>query len=344
MRRVNRRIIALCSLILLGLSGAAGTSSANAEAVGKIEFVTLGTGGGPRVQTNRSQPANAVIVGQDVYLFDVGEGTQRQLKLAGIALQSVKGIFLSHHHIDHIGGLWPLLVNRWVQGDYEQLPIYGPPLTAQMIGALVAAARPVQIAPVALGVDLPDIASTVKPVDMASDMETPTVIFDENGVRVLAIANDHYHFPPDSESWRNARSYAFRIEVAGASIVYSGDTGPSARLETLAKEADLLVSEVIDLKAIRTSLAQSEIPDAIREGVMKHLGLNHLTPRQVGAMARRANVRRVALTHLVPGLDTDENEMGYTDGLASEFRGPIAVARDGQRFTLTLSISTEYGD
>lgn len=75
---------------------------------------------------------------------------------------------------------------------------------------------------------------------------------------------------------------------------------------------------------------------------MKHLALNHVTPAQVGAMARRARVGKVVLTHLVPGVDEDENDMGYVDGLAAEFRGPVVVARDGQRFV--LSASTKDGD
>lgn len=263
MNRMNRHIIAWCGYLALSLSGAAlspAQAQPSAVPVPPIEFLTLGTGGGPRVQTTRSQPANAVVLGQDVYLFDVGEGTQRQLKLAGIDLSRVKGIFLSHHHIDHVGGLWPLLVNRWVQGIYEPLPVYGPPGTAEMITGLIAAAGAVELVPVTLGIDLPAIAATVRPVDMAPEMEAPATIFENNGVSVLAILNAHYHFPPGSESARKARSYAFRIETAGAAAVYSGDTGPSPHLEMLAQGADLLVSEVIDLEAIRASLEKSRIP------------------------------------------------------------------------------------
>lgn len=324
----------------MAANGAEPAKSDNAKT--HFQFVTLGTGGGPRVQTNRSQPANAIVVGQDVYLFDVGEGTQRQLKAAGIELAHIKGLFISHHHIDHVGGLWPLLVNRWVQGVYDPLPIYGPPGTTKMVAGLMAAARAVELVPVSLAADLPTIAQTVKPIDMASEMEAPTAVFNRTGVRVLAILNDHYHFAPHSEAALSARSYAFRIEAGNAAVVYSGDTGPSRRLEILAKNADLLVSEVIDMEAIRSSLEKADMPESLREGVMKHLSINHVTPRQVGAMARRANVRMVALTHLVPGLDTDQNDTGYVAGLVDEFHGPVVVARDGQRFD--LSASENVGD
>lgn len=332
MIRLYRSVACLCGLMLLET----GIQPALAETTPRVEFVTLGTGGGPRVQTDRSQPANAVIVGGDVYLFDAGEGTQRQLRLANIDIGRVKAIFLSHHHIDHVGGLWPLLVSRWVQGHYDPLPVFGPPGTVEMVEALVAAARPVEQVPVTLGVALPAIASTIRPADLAGDIRIPAAVFQGQQVRVLAALVDHYHFKPGSDSAREARSYAFRIEVGDVAIVYSGDTGPSEGLVRLADKADLLVSEVIDLPAIRASLEQSNAAPAFLEGVTKHLAVSHLSPRQVGEVAARAGVAAVVLTHLVPGLDSDPNDLGYVTGLAEEFHGPVVVARDGQRFALPI--------
>lgn len=332
MIRLHHSFAALCALML----STSVASPAWGDAAARVEWVTLGTGGGPRAQTARSQPANAAVVGHDVYLFDVGEGAQRQLRLAGIDIARVKGVFLSHHHIDHVGGLWPLLVSRWVQGHHDPLPVFGPPGTVEMVDALIAAAKHVERVPVTLGVTLPTVASTVRPVDMARDPTAPTPIFDSGGVRVVSALVDHYHFPAGSASAREARSYAFRIEASGVAIVYSGDTGPSEGLVTLADKADLLVSEVTDLPAIRASLEQSAAGPAFLEGVMKHLASSHLSPRQVGEAATRAGVGAVVLTHLVPGLDSDPNDLGYVIGLAETFRGPVVVARDGQRFALPI--------
>ncbi len=336
-RAITARLSILAVILAGGLTAAQATEAQTPVA---LTFVTLGTGGGPRVQVNRSQPANAVIVGESVYLFDVGEGTQRQLKAAGIEPARIRGVFLSHHHVDHVGGLWTLLVTRWIEGRYDPLPIYGPPGTVRMVEALVAAARPMELAPVALGPALPPIGSTVKPMDLAADLSTPRLALDDGKVRVLAVLNDHYHFPEGSASAREARSYAFRVEAGGASVVYSGDTGPSPRLEALARNADMLVSEVMDLEAIQRSLAGASMSAALREGVLKHVALSHLTPGEVGAMARRANVRSLVLTHLVPGLDGEPNDNGYLAGLPDVFRGPVVVARDGQAFPLPLSTKT----
>jgi len=59
---------------------------------------------------------------------------------------------------------------------------------------------------------------------------------------------------------------------------------------------------------------------------------NHLTPTDVGRMAKTAGVRCVVLTHIAPGLDGDSNLSVYRDGTARIFSGPVIVARDLERF------------
>lgn len=299
-----------------------------------LVFVTLGTGGGPRVQVERAQPANAVLVGLDAYLFDAGEGTQRQLQAAQIKLSQIRAIFLSHHHIDHVGGLLPLIVGRWVRGIYEPVVIFGPLGTKRMVDGIISAVGPVEAVPVSDGASLPTIASTVRVVELPAS-EVGTIDVYRNGpLHVSAVTNEHYHFVAGSAAARSARSYSYRIDMNAASVVYSGDTGPSQNLVRLAKDADLLVSEVMDLNAIRRSLEAEGLPQSVFEGVMAHLKASHLIPADVGEIAAAAHVGSVVLTHLVPGVDGDPNTLGYVAGLARTYRGSVIVASDLQRFTV----------
>ena len=315
--------------VLLASTLMASTAQA-AKPVG-AQFITLGTGGGPVIRIKRSEPANAVVVNGSVYLFDVGDGVQRQLALARLPLASVKAVFISHHHMDHNAGLGPLLMSRWLFDPLPAIPVIGPPGTRAMVAGIAAANVATVNAPVSLGPQPPPVEATVRPVDLAPEIDAPTEIYRDANVRVLAISVAHFHLPPTMTLDPEPRSYAFRIEAGGRVFVYSGDTGPSDNLETLAKGADVLVSEVIDLAAAAASVRKALPPQAVAP-LVAHLRLDHLTPEDVGRLARRAGVREVVLTHLSPGLDSETDFAGYTRGIRPAFKGRIVVARDLDRF------------
>lgn len=294
------------------------------------QFITLGTGGGPVIRVKRSEPANAVVVNGSVYLFDVGDGVQRQLAAAGLPLTSVKAVFISHHHMDHNAGLGPLVMSRWLFDPLPSLPVIGPPGTRVMTAGIAAANIATVNAPVSLPLP-PPVESTVRPTDLPPVLDTPTEIYRDDNIRVLAISVSHFHLPPGMTLDPAPRSYAFRIEAAGRVFVYSGDTGPSDNLEKLAKGADVLVSEVIDLQAAAASVRKTVAPEALAP-LLAHMRQDHLTPEDVGQIAGRAGVREVVLTHLSPGLDNEKDITGYTQGVAPAFKGKVVVAADLDRF------------
>ena len=299
-------------------------------APGQAVFVTLGTGGGPLIRVKRAEPANALVVNGAVYLFDAGDGVQRQLAAAGLSVHAVRAVFVSHHHIDHNGGLAPLLVTRWLLNARVPLPVIGPPGTTAMVDGIASAYRATELAPITIGgPPMPAIRATLSPQELAGTLDAPTLVYQDANIRVLAITNDHYHFPPGSAAAAAARSYAFRIETAGRTIVYTGDSGPSAHLQALAAGCDLLVSEVIDMQAMAAELARAaDIPPAARAPMMAHMAQDHLTPENVARLAAAAGVKRVVLTHLAPGMDDETSTAGYTAGMAAIYSGPVSVAND----------------
>jgi ribonuclease BN (tRNA processing enzyme) len=128
-------------------------------------------------------------------------------------------------------------------------------------------------------------------------------------------------------------SVALRFETPSRTIVFTGDTGPSRRVEALAKGADLLVSEVIDLDRIaRQWRENSDADTAYVESLIAHLAEDHLAPEEVGKLAARAGVKAVVLTHLVPGWDEETDPEVYARGVRNHFRGPVHVANDLDRF------------
>ncbi|HWG69120.1 MAG TPA: MBL fold metallo-hydrolase [Steroidobacteraceae bacterium] len=304
-----------------------------ASAATQAVFVTLGTGGGPVTRLVRSEPANALVVGDSVYLFDAGDGVQRRLLQAGLPLKRLRAVFISHHHIDHTGGVAPLIVTRWVLNDEKPLPIIGPPGTVAFVRDIVAAYHVTELAPIAEGgPSAPPLANSVLPRDMPADPPRNALVYQDENIRVFATTNDHYHFAPGSAEQEASRSYAFRIEAAGRTIVFTGDTGPSANVDRLAKGADLLVSEVIDLDSIVAMLRTAGLPQSVLDARIAHMRQDHMTPRDVGRLAADAGVKELVLTHLVPGRDGETSDAAYTKGIANLYGGPVHVARDGDRF------------
>lgn len=164
-------------------------------------------------------------------------------------------------------------------------------------------------------------------------MADPVPIYKDENIRVEAIQVDHYHFPENSPQAEFSRSYAFRAEAGGRTFVFSGDTGFSEALIRLAKDADVLIVEVIDLKKVEDLLHKSpgfkenQIP-----GMMQHMIRNHVTGSQIGQMAKAANVHSVVLTHFSPGMDGEANPDSYLAGISDYYDGPLYLASDLDSF------------
>ena len=293
-------------------------------------FITLGTMGGPVPAPDRSQPANALVHSGRVYLIDAGDGTVQQLSRAGIMLPRVAGVFLSHLHADHTGGLSAVLALRNQTNSRDPLSIYGPPGTRELVAGMVASMQPAA----RVGYGIPGQpwsppADTVNVVEIAGG-ETLTV----DGMKVSAAQNSHYDFATGSIEDRNYKSLSLRFDLPGRSIVYTGDTGPSAAVEVLAKGADLLVSEMIDMGGTMANVARNSpnMPADALQKLVQHLSTHHLTPDAVGQLAAKAGVKALVITHFAAGTPDPERTTGYKTQIRSHYRGPLTLANDLDRF------------
>jgi len=103
----------------------------------------------------------------------------------------------------------------------------------------------------------------------------------------------------------NPESIAYRITGPdGQSVVYSGDTDFSDNLVMLSKDADLLICE-------------SALPDELKVK-------GHLTPSLAGEIAKRANVRKLVLTHFYPECD----QVDVKKECRKTYSGPLVLAED----------------
>lgn len=105
-----------------------------------MEILFLGTGAGsPSRQRNVSSLALKLLAERnEIWLFDVGEGTQHQILQTTLRPRKVTKIFITHLHGDHIFGLPGFLASRANQGGESPLTIYGPAGIEQFVQTSLA--------------------------------------------------------------------------------------------------------------------------------------------------------------------------------------------------------------
>lgn len=322
MKRHSGIAVALVAVVALGSASVVGAEDANS-------FITLGTHGGPVSDRSRSEPANALLVGQAVYLVDAGDGAVQQLARAGLTLHAVRGVFISHLHFDHTGGLFAVLGLRHQINAPGRLQIYGPPGMKDMVQGLLAAMEPEAES----GYGIPG-AEVIPPKDTVEVIEVrDRANLKLDGFTVTVAENTHYSFPKGSEMDKRFASLSFRFDLPGRSIVYTGDTGPSDAVTELARGADLLVSELITVQFANSIVPRGSAQEQKRAREMReHLTTHHINPDQVGQMAAEAKVRRVVITHLVAGRGPDVDTAPYVAAIRKWYDGPVEIADDLNRY------------
>jgi ribonuclease Z len=255
-----------------------------------------------RPTVRRNVSALAVQREGDLFLFDCGEGTQRQMMRFSVGF-SVQAIFVTHLHADHYLGITGLLRTMTLQDRQEPLQIWGPSGGAKTLESLVELGGErigfsVEVRELADGecVDYEGYAvrafrtrHTARSIGFALIENERFGRFDVEKARELDV--------PEGPMFRDLhRGVAVeladgrRIEPGdvvgpprrGRKLVYAGDTSPSDSVVDAADQADLLIHEA--------TFSRDERERARRT--------DHSTAEQAAETAKRAGVRELVLTHL----------------------------------------------
>jgi len=276
----------------------------------KTRLVLLGTGGGPRPRKANSAPAQVIVVKDTAYVVDCGNGVARQLVFAGVALTTLRHVFITHHHSDHNADYGNLLWLAWTAGLRTRVDTWGPPplekmtnlffeMNAYDINTRIADEGRVPLVPL---------------VHVHELTQGGPVMQDEN-VKVTAALVRHPPVVP---------SFGYRFDAADRSIVISGDTAPSDNLIKLAQGADVLVHEALYVPGVDRLVARVPNAAALKQSIMSH----HTTAEDAGRVAKAAGVKTLVLSHLVPADDPAITDQMWIDAARVHFQGPVVVGKD----------------
>jgi ribonuclease Z len=244
----------------------------------------------------RGMPAVLVRRGGDRLLFDCGEGTQRQL-LRTVGLPDVQAVFLTHLHADHWLGLPGMLKSFDLRDRDAPLTVYGPPGTGELMRAMrIVYGRlgyPFSVVELEAGESVAYGGYEVGAFNVRHRTHAFGYAIVENARpgrfdADLAIGLGVPFGPDFGRLQRGETVNGVRPEQVvgperrGRRIVLSGDTAPCDMVRFAAHEADVLVHEA--------TFTEDERERAMQTG--------HSTARQAAEIAREADVRLLALTHV----------------------------------------------
>jgi ribonuclease BN (tRNA processing enzyme) len=220
-------------------------------------------------------------------------------------MSQVDVFLFSHFHIDHSGDFPALIFSSWFGDRKRPLPIYGPagneymPSTTEFVHDLFSEPHGAWRYLSDMVEPNPQGTYELQPHDVEAG-SMPALVFRNADMAVYAVRVIHGAFP----------ALAWRVEMGGKRIVFSGDTnGDGEGLTKLAMDADLFV-------------AHNAVPEGA-SGVERRL---HMPPSVIGTTAGDAHVKQLVLSHRM--LRTLGKEKETQAEIRQRYAGPIAFAND----------------
>ena len=241
---------------------------------------------------NRAEACILVQAGEQIFIFDTGNGSAQNLNNWNIPWNKVKGIFYTHLHSDHISDIADFHVATWINGQRDsKQKVYGPEGVQLLTdGIEMAYTKDYFFRNEHHG-------DVIAPLDIAGfdahtvDLENP-ILVDSNGLKITAYSVSHDPVDP---------ALGYRIDYKGRSISISGDTIYDKNLVQNSKSVDVLFHESMSLELLdlinkNAKETNNFVADTVTIDILDY----HTPVLDVVKAAKEADVRHLVFYHHLP--------------------------------------------
>lgn len=286
---------------------------------GEIRVSILGSG---LPWVTKSQAAGSVLVEvgnrqRDVFVLDLGAGSLANFSGLRVPVTSLKNVFLSHLHADHVADYITLMGSYVKAGRLDPVEVWGGGSDEPNLGLAEFVASIER----ALAWDLESIRGSIATSGAtATAHEVPydrtEVIYERNGVTITSFPVIHI---------LNG-AVGYRVDYAGQSVVFSGDTRPTMTLVEAARGCDLLIHETFLPPRSFAELMSFPLEKATL------IAGAHTPPDAAAIVFDMVQPRMAAMWHC-PVVE------GYVDpvfeGVRGSYSGPVTLCQDLTVFNVT---------
>ena len=277
----------------------------------------------PLPAPGRAEACILVEAGDDIYIFDMGNGSAVNLQQYQIPWSNVKGIFITHMHSDHMADLPDAHLASWIQGRKSPLKVYGPKgINLVTKGFELAYSADYQYRNEHHG-------DEILPLDIAGyeAIEIANNEYIENdtaGMEILPFAVNHH--PVN-------HAFGFKIAYKGRTLVISGDTINDGSVQKYSKDIDLLIHSAISLDIVERLRSVAPIPQM--DKIFLDIQDYHTPINQAGEIARDANVKHLLIYHAIPSPNNTIMEKVFYRPLKGIYKD-FTASVDGTRIILPI--------
>ena len=277
----------------------------------------------PLPAPGRAEACILVEAGDDIYIFDMGNGSAVNLQQYQIPWSNVKGIFITHMHSDHMADLPDAHLASWIQGRNSPLKVYGPKgINLVTKGFELAYSADYQYRNEHHGDEiLPLDIAGYEAIEIAN---TEYIENDTAGMEILPFAVNHH--PVN-------HAFGFKIAYKGRTLVISGDTINDGSVQKYSKGIDLLIHSAISLDIVERLRSVAPIPQM--DKIFLDIQDYHTPINQAGEIARDANVKHLLIYHAIPSPNNTIMEKVFYRPLKGIYKD-FTASVDGTRIILPI--------